>query len=88
VDGRNLSLENEMLPYWFVQVELVSSFNDCFVVVTWQASFIGAMAIADLVKSTLGPKGMVCDFLLWSTRFTQHVASDIISVEFVPDAGI
>ena len=24
-----------------------------------QASFVGAMAIADLVKSTLGPKGMV-----------------------------
>lgn len=25
-----------------------------------QASFVGAMAIADLVKTTLGPKGMVC----------------------------
>jgi hypothetical protein len=25
----------------------------------WQASFVGAMAIADLVKTTLGPKGMV-----------------------------
>ena len=24
-----------------------------------QASFVGAMAIADLVKTTLGPKGMV-----------------------------
>ena len=24
-----------------------------------QASFVGAMAIADVVKSTLGPKGMV-----------------------------
>lgn len=30
----------------------------------WQASFVGAMAIADLVKTTLGPKGMVraCNF--------------------------
>ena len=27
-----------------------------------QASFVGAMAIADLVKTTLGPKGMVCFF--------------------------
>jgi hypothetical protein len=27
--------------------------------ITWQASFVGAMAIADLVKTTLGPKGMV-----------------------------
>lgn len=26
---------------------------------TQQAAFVGAMAIADLVKSTLGPKGMV-----------------------------
>ena len=26
-----------------------------------QASFVGAMAIADLVKTTLGPKGMVRD---------------------------
>ena len=25
-----------------------------------QSSFVGAMAIADVVKSTLGPKGMVC----------------------------
>lgn len=25
----------------------------------FQASFVGAMAIADLVKTTLGPKGMV-----------------------------
>jgi chaperonin GroEL (HSP60 family) len=25
-----------------------------------QAAFIGAMSIADLVKTTLGPKGMVC----------------------------
>lgn len=29
-----------------------------------QASFVGAMAIADLVKTTLGPKGMVIFFLL------------------------
>jgi len=28
-----------------------------------QASFVGAMAIADLVKTTLGPKGMVKLFL-------------------------
>ncbi|KAI7988042.1 T-complex protein 1 subunit beta [Camellia lanceoleosa] len=28
------------------------------------ASFIGAMAIADLVKTTLGPKGMVVEFAL------------------------
>ena len=28
-----------------------------------QASFIGAIAIADLVKTTLGPKGMVTLFL-------------------------
>jgi hypothetical protein len=27
-----------------------------------QASFIGAIAIADLVKTTLGPKGMVSSF--------------------------
>ncbi len=27
--------------------------------VVLQASFVGAMAIADLVKTTLGPKGMV-----------------------------
>ena len=26
---------------------------------TIQASFVGAVAVADLVKSTLGPKGMV-----------------------------
>lgn len=29
-----------------------------------QASFIGAIAIADLVKTTLGPKGMVCDLVV------------------------
>ena len=28
-----------------------------------QASFVGAMAIADLVKTTLGPKGMVSETL-------------------------
>ena len=28
-----------------------------------QSSFVGAMAIADLVKTTLGPKGMVRSFL-------------------------
>ena len=28
-----------------------------------QASFVGAMAIADLVKTTLGPKGMVREAL-------------------------
>ena len=28
-------------------------------VALFKASFIGAMAIADLVKTTLGPKGMV-----------------------------
>jgi len=28
-----------------------------------QASFVGAMAIADLVKTTLGPKGMVKSLL-------------------------
>lgn len=28
-----------------------------------QASFIGAIAIADLVKTTLGPKGMVCNLV-------------------------
>ncbi len=25
-----------------------------------QSSFVGAIAIGDLIKSTLGPKGMVC----------------------------
>lgn len=25
-----------------------------------QSSFVGAIAISDMVKSTLGPKGMVC----------------------------
>ena len=29
-----------------------------------QAAFVGAVAIAELVKSTLGPKGMV-SLLLW-----------------------
>ncbi|VDN27137.1 unnamed protein product [Gongylonema pulchrum] len=33
------------------------------------SSFVGAIAIGDLVKSTLGPKGMVSDLL-------QHHASD------------
>lgn len=33
--------------------------NLCFL----QASFVGAMAIADLVKTTLGPKGMVSTLL-------------------------
>jgi T-complex protein 1 subunit beta len=28
----------------------------------WQSSFVGGMAIADLAKSTLGPKGMVCPY--------------------------
>lgn len=28
-----------------------------------QLSTIGALALTDLVKSTLGPKGMVCDLL-------------------------
>lgn len=59
--------------------------SDRFLVVISQASFIGAMAIADLVKSTLGPKGMVCSFLLVSRWFVQHVASGII---IWLDAGI
>jgi chaperonin GroEL (HSP60 family) len=25
-----------------------------------QSSFVGAVAVADMVKTTLGPKGMVC----------------------------
>ncbi|GKB83488.1 T-complex protein 1 subunit beta-like protein [Tanacetum coccineum] len=33
--------------------------------IPYQASFVGAMAIADLVKTTLGPKGM--DKILLST---------------------
>uniref|UniRef100_A0A453INB5 T-complex protein 1 subunit beta n=1 Tax=Aegilops tauschii subsp. strangulata TaxID=200361 RepID=A0A453INB5_AEGTS len=40
-----------------VLIHLISS--------SWQASFVGAMAIADLVKTTLGPKGM--DKILQST---------------------
>lgn len=34
-----------------------------------QASFVGAMAIADLVKTTLGPKGMVS--LCWLLYYLQ-----------------
>ncbi|KAF4394731.1 hypothetical protein F8388_004786 [Cannabis sativa] len=37
----------------------------CYIVANAYASFIGAMAIADLVKTTLGPKGM--DKILQST---------------------
>ena len=33
-----------------------------------QAAFVGAMAIADLVKTTLGPKGMVSSSALSTTR--------------------
>lgn len=33
-----------------------------------QAAFVGAVAIADLVKSTLGPKGMVGGSLLPALR--------------------
>ncbi|RRT48786.1 hypothetical protein BHE74_00022005, partial [Ensete ventricosum] len=40
---------------------------NCFL----QASFIGAMAIADLVKTTLGPKGM--DKILQSTGRGRNV---------------
>lgn len=37
---------------------MVFSFH-CILSFVQQASFVGAMAIADLVKTTLGPKGMV-----------------------------
>lgn len=46
---------------------------------------MGAMAIADLVKTTLGPKGMVSlcllpaeckSFVLWCGRFMVHAGQD------------
>jgi T-complex protein 1 subunit beta len=35
------------------------------------SSFVGAMAIGDLIKSTLGPKGM--DKILWGTGRNEGV---------------
>lgn len=33
--------------------------SKCFLILYFQSSFVGAIAIGDLIKSTLGPKGMV-----------------------------
>lgn len=41
--------------YWVCKTCIIYIVNSLL----FQASFIGAMAIADLVKTTLGPKGMV-----------------------------
>jgi hypothetical protein len=53
-------------PEWYVSYLIVHHFDHCPHGVhlissrpSLQAAFIGAMAIADLVKTTLGPKGMV-----------------------------
>ena len=40
------------------------------------SSFVGAMAIGDLVKSTLGPKGM--DKILWGMGRNEGQVSDIL----------
>jgi T-complex protein 1 subunit beta len=40
------------------------------------ASFVGAMAVSDLVKTTLGPKGM--DKILLSTVRTTEAASAVL----------
>lgn len=38
--------------------------SKCFLILYFQSSFVGAIAIGDLIKSTLGPKGMVKYLLL------------------------
>ena len=42
-----------------LQFYLVNLNNTNFVLCFEQSSFVGAIAIGDLIKSTLGPKGMV-----------------------------
>lgn len=51
---------------WFFLVSCIDPaiLHNNLVSLNWQAAFIGAMAIADLVKTTLGPKGMVCSLVL------------------------
>ena len=59
-------LYQQILP-WTILFESGESWLTLSMCVLWfglvQASFVGAMAIADLVKTTLGPKGMVKSLL-------------------------
>jgi hypothetical protein len=46
--------------FWTFYILKFSYISALYNMIFLQAAFIGAMAIADLVKTKLGPKGMVC----------------------------
>lgn len=57
--------------------EPAASWFNGFFLLSLQSSFVGAIAIGDLVKSTLGPKGMVGpgDTLLINDCFNSHLSA-------------
>jgi hypothetical protein len=45
----------------------------------FQSSFIGAIAIGDLIRTTLGPKGMVSHFILVTEVFSFNAHYSLMS---------
>ena len=45
----------------------------CLLILYFQSSFIGAIAIGDLIKSTLGPKGMVKYCYIFTFKLTYYL---------------
>ena len=50
-------------------IHFLAKKSEFFLFLIWQSAFVGAIAIGDLIKSTLGPKGMVNQKKIYLFKF-------------------